>query len=77
MRQDTTGQSPFYLMFGRQPRLPIDLAFGTATDNTTKHKSMTEYIKQMKDRLKKSYDIAQKATQKSQERQKDNYDVKD
>ena len=76
MRQDTTGQSPFYLMFGRQPRLPVDLAFGTATDNNTKHKSMTQYISHMKDRLRKSYEIAQKATQKSQERQKDNYDVK-
>ena len=76
MRQDTTGQSPFYLMFGRQPRLPVDLAFGTATDNNTKHKSMTQYISQMKDRLRKSYELAQKATQKSQERQTDNYDVK-
>ena len=76
MRQDTTGQSPFYLMFGRQPRLPVDLAFGTATDNNTKHKSMTQYISHMKDRLRKSYEIAQKATQKSQERQKDNYDTR-
>ena len=42
MRQTTTGHSPFYLMFGREPRLPIDLAFKTSP-NEERH-TLTKYI---------------------------------
>ena len=31
-RNDTTQGSPFYLIFGPRPRLPIDIAFGIALE---------------------------------------------
>ena len=75
MRQDTTGQTSYYLMFGSQPRLPVDIAFGLQQD-TEKKKSMSSYVADMKTRLQKSYELASKAAKNAQSRQKVNYDLK-
>ena len=41
-RHETTGYSPFFLLFGRHPCLPIDLIFGTETQDA--HKSHSQYV---------------------------------
>ena len=43
-RTDSTGYSPFFLLFGRYPRLPIDLIFDTNTSTTKKDYS--QYVSQ-------------------------------
>ncbi|XP_048258582.1 uncharacterized protein LOC124117558 [Haliotis rufescens] len=74
-RHETTGYSPFFLMYGRHPRLPVDLAFGLEID-PSKAKSLSKFTKSLRDRLKQAYELAAEAADKSQTRQKTNYDAK-
>ena len=66
-RQSSTGVSPYFLMFGRNPRIPVDLAFGIELDDH--HRSMSDYVTYLRDRLSQAYKTAtvnSKAMQKSQ-----------
>ena len=74
IRQTTTGFYPYFLMFGRTPRFPIDIAFGLEVEG--KKESSTKYVKTMKERLKKAYELASRATRTAQERQKCESDKK-
>ncbi|KAK3105167.1 hypothetical protein FSP39_018592 [Pinctada imbricata] len=73
MRQDSTGQTPYSLMFGRQPRLPVDIAFGLDKSNT---KPLSSYVENLQNRLQQSYKLATEANRKAQERQKAHYDLR-
>lgn len=59
-------------MFGRQPRLPVDLAFGLPAD--TPIKSHSQYVRDLKNRLRKSYEVATKNAGKVAERNKRRFD---
>ena len=73
-RNDSTGYSPFYLLFGRYPRLPIDLIF--ELDQAVHSKSHTEYTKKWKTAMEEAYAIARKRSSASAERNKHHYDKK-
>ncbi|XP_052098324.1 uncharacterized protein LOC127733081 [Mytilus californianus] len=73
-KHDTTGFTPFQLMFGRQPKLPVDLAFGIDSDREPK--IMTKYVEDLRQKLKKSYQLASSAAEKSQGKQKQAYDIR-
>lgn len=55
-KSDTTGYSPYYLMFSRKARLPVYLSFETEEEKAA-HSSCVEGLK--KD-LKQAYDLAEK-----------------
>ena len=55
-RNNATGFSPYYLMFGAEPHLPIDLIFGTNTANL-KGSSIT-YVENLKKRIAWVYKTA-------------------
>ena len=73
-RHESTGQSPFFLMFGREPRLPVDLAFGLER-NESAH-SLSSYVDKMKNRLKTAYDLARAEATRAQQKQKKHFDLK-
>ncbi|KAK7159830.1 hypothetical protein R3I94_005997 [Phoxinus phoxinus] len=71
-RNDTTGYAPYELMFGRLPRLPVDLAFGLPAESPAK--SHSQYVKDLKERLQESYEIAKKNSAKIAMRNKGRFD---
>jgi hypothetical protein len=50
-------------MFGRQPKLPIDLAFGLIREK--ERKPHTKYIQEIRERLVQAYKLAAEASIKA------------
>lgn len=73
-RHDSTGYSPYYLMFGRHPRLPVDLIFGSPTVNQPCEYS--DYVQTLHDSLTQAYALANQTSQYAKEQQKKYYDQK-
>lgn len=69
---ESTGYAPFYLMYGRIPRLPIDVMFHSVgrDDNITDYVS---YVAKMRDDLKEALNLAQANASASQQRQTELY----
>ena len=56
MRTESTGYSPYYLLYGRHPRLPIDIAFNIDLPAATG--SHREYVTKWQSAMKEAYKIA-------------------
>jgi hypothetical protein len=72
-RHESTGVSPYFLIFGRPPRLPIDLAFGI---NKESKQPVETYLKNLHDRLTHAYQLATEASRNAQVHQKEGYEIK-
>lgn len=73
-KHESTGQSPYFLMFGREPNLPVDIAFGLTKED--KEEPQTKYIQDLRERLLESYRVAVEQIQRAQKKQKDRYDLR-
>ena len=73
-KHNTTGFSPYYLMFGRHPRIPVDLVLGKVEDQDTT--SVDQYVASLQNQLKKAFEVAESATKSNQMGHKKVYDRK-
>ena len=71
-RHESSGFSPFYLMFGRQPRLAIDALFGCI--GPSQDSDYCSFVSSLKKRLEKAYSLAQEQMEQAQTRHKTYYD---
>ncbi|KAK7898562.1 hypothetical protein WMY93_019415 [Mugilogobius chulae] len=74
-RSDVTGFSPYELMFGRQPRLPIDIAFGLPVKKDS-GMSHSQYVRNLKSYLKESYQLASANAKKVADKNKRRFDLR-
>ena len=68
-----TGYSPYYLLFGRRPRIPVDFQFPTHRDppHTT---SISWSVATMQEKLKEAFKVARQLTSEEAARQCRYYD---
>ena len=74
-KHDSTGFTPFQLMFGRHPRLAIDVLLGTEGQQTEKQ-GYSEFVLSLRKRLDYAYKLASSQADKAKESQRKYYDMK-
>ena len=74
----STGFSPFYLMFGREARLPLDYVFGIDLEetNVVGQRTYDEYVKKWDESMRQAVEIAKKNVSAGQTWNKNAYDKK-
>lgn len=70
---DATGYSPYFLMFGREARLPLDVCFATCLDGKD-NQPHSAYVAKLKEDLKKAYNLAMEVSNKKHQQNKKAYD---
>ena len=67
----STQYTPFYLLFGHEVRLPVDIMFGRQPDHQPE---VSEYVRNLRDTLEDVHENAREHLRTAQKRQKDHYD---
>lgn len=70
-KHEATGYAPYYLLFGRTPRLPIDLIFNLNQESA--EGDYNTYVQNWQHDMKEAYRIAQQNAKKTAERGKQYY----
>ena len=75
-RNTATGFSSYFLLFGREPRLPVDVEFGLQRGGQKGSPGESNYISQLKKRLQFAYRKAKCMAQKQQARHRGLYNLR-
>ena len=73
-RSNTTGLSPYYLLYGRQPLLPIDIEFGVFTPDLSEAVTY-KYVQELKSRLEHAFQKANEFCNKEALRSKKRFKI--
>ena len=68
---ESTGDSPFFLLFGRSPRLPLDTSLIAPTDLSS---SIAEHRKRIVQQIERAQNLARENNQRAQQKMKAYYD---
>ena len=68
---ESTGDSPFFLLFGRSPRLPSDTSLIAPTDLSS---SIAEHQKRIVQQIERAQNLARENNQRAQQKMKAYYD---
>ena len=72
-RSNATGFSPYYLLYGRQPLLPIDTEYGVFTPELSETVTY-KYVQELQSRLQHAFDKANDFCEKEALRSKRRFD---
>ena len=72
-RSNATGFSPYYLLYGRQPLLPIDIEYGVFTPELPEAITY-KYVQELKSRLEYAFNKANEFCEKEASRTKERFD---
>ena len=70
--QSSTGESPFYLLYGRDPQLPTETALSVSVDRSIVE--LDDYKSQMVEKMSSAWSLARTAVKRAQKTQKRQYD---
>ena len=71
-----TGFSPFYLMFGRESRLPVDFLFPDVQASGVRNRADKQFLEEWGRSMKEAMEVARRNIGKAAEYSKKNYDKK-
>jgi len=73
--QESTGFTPFFLMYGREARIPADLVYGPPPEKF-ESKDIPAYVEEQRDRLQKAFTLARSHLGTAARRRKHQYDLR-
>ena len=74
--QESTQETPFYLMFGRHMTIPLDLCLELPKRIEKHYKCQSEYVLWLRRTFQQAHSLAEKHLKVAAQRQKNNYDAR-